>query len=394
MWKSRVMFAVCMVGAVLLVRYDERLGFTAIYALLILFILALCAILVAPWSLRIEENLDRTEMFKNEQFAYRATIRNRGPFYYPYVNIARHNTELIEYGVGAAAILPRGRIRAACDTVLRYRGEYSVGIQKLTVTDFLGLFQVQCTVDNPLSITVYPEEDVDFAVYIRNNSQNASFRTELFNESYADVADVRKYDPSDSLRKVHWKLSAKRNELMVKNYHSFDPNETTLFLDPVRPALEGAQKAAFEDRMVAFAAAAVGHCLTGRLTAWLAYGEGQNECVALDAAEDPDKLYRLLARIPFEREYSPFPAFCYARGESNIAFNLLLFTCRMDEEVFDALRQLQSYEHGLFVYHFSCAEAPATEDEDYYLGSLQALGIAVNRIQVDDTAGLSQGAKS
>lgn len=394
MWRSRVLFAICMAGAVLLVRYDERLGFTAIYAMLILFVLALSAILTAPWSLRIEEKLDRAEMFKNERFSYRATVLNRGLFYYPCVKILRHSTELIDYGADTASIMPRGRIRSKCDTVLRYRGEYSVGIQKLVVTDFLGLFQVQCTVDNPLSITVWPEEDADFAVYIRNNSQNASFRTELFNESYADVADVRKYDPSDSLRKVHWKLSAKRSELMVKNYHSFDPNETTLFLDPCRPPLEGAKRAAFEDRMVAFAAAAVGHCVTGRLTSWLAYGDSETECVALDSAEDADKIYRLLARIPFNREFSPFPAFCYARGEVGIAFNLLFFTCHMEEDVFDALRKLQSYEHGLFIYHFFSADAPVSDEESYYLDSLQALGIAVNRIEVDTAVALPEGAAS
>ncbi len=58
---------------------------------------------------------------------------------------------------------------------------------------------------------------------------------------HADVRGVRGYRPADSPRDVHWRTTARRNELMVREYDSTEPLDLILVLDPTpAPAFEWA----------------------------------------------------------------------------------------------------------------------------------------------------------
>lgn len=53
---------------------------------------------------------------------------------------------------------------------------------------------------------------------------------------YADVRGVRGYRPGDQIRDIHWRTSAKRDELTVREYDSAEPLDLILVLDPWLPA--------------------------------------------------------------------------------------------------------------------------------------------------------------
>jgi uncharacterized protein (DUF58 family) len=58
---------------------------------------------------------------------------------------------------------------------------------------------------------------------------------------HADVRGVRGYRPGDSPRDVHWRTTARRNELMVREYDSTEPLDLILVFDPTpAPAFEWA----------------------------------------------------------------------------------------------------------------------------------------------------------
>ncbi|MFO0805204.1 MAG: DUF58 domain-containing protein [Gemmataceae bacterium] len=53
---------------------------------------------------------------------------------------------------------------------------------------------------------------------------------------HADVRGVRPYRPGDSLRAVHWRSSARRRELMVREYDAAPSPELLVVVDPWLPA--------------------------------------------------------------------------------------------------------------------------------------------------------------
>lgn len=55
----------------------------------------------------------------------------------------------------------------------------------------------------------------------------------------SEVFDIREYRPGDKMSRIHWKITAKEEELMVKEYSLPLSGEGVLFLDLYRPEADG-----------------------------------------------------------------------------------------------------------------------------------------------------------
>lgn len=98
------------------------------------------------------------------------------------------------------------------DVTYAARGEHRVGPVEVTVTDALGLVRREYTVDETSEVLVYPP------VY-RLGGPDAFARTFTpESEDRQSFDRLREYVHGDSLRDVHWKSSAKREDLLVKEF--------------------------------------------------------------------------------------------------------------------------------------------------------------------------------
>jgi len=92
------------------------------------------------------------------------------------------------------------------------RGEQQAGPVEVAVTDVLGLVKERYTIVNRTNVLVYPP------VY-RLGGQEAFARTfSPESEDRQSFDRLREYVSGDSLRDVHWKSSAKREDLLVKEF--------------------------------------------------------------------------------------------------------------------------------------------------------------------------------
>ena len=128
----------------------------------------------------------------------------------------------------AAMLAPGGRadlrvtLRAAKSGLWRFK------LQKLTVRDHLGLFAADCPPDGQTwELCVLPpaEGEADSA---GNAPQNRAEQESRAGQDIADgVYDLRPYRVGDPLKQIHWKLTAKVDELTVR-----EPLGTTYRADP------------------------------------------------------------------------------------------------------------------------------------------------------------------
>ncbi|WP_254273249.1 DUF58 domain-containing protein [Haloarcula marina] len=92
------------------------------------------------------------------------------------------------------------------------RGEHRLGPVDVRLTDALGLVVATTTLDVTDDVLVYP------SVY-RLGGPDAFVRTLVPDAEDRQAFDrLREYVPGDSLRDVHWKSSAKRDDLLVKEF--------------------------------------------------------------------------------------------------------------------------------------------------------------------------------
>lgn len=98
-------------------------------------------------------------------------------------------------------------------------GIYKYSISAITIRDMLGLVSVKKDIGQTAEVNVYPERELAAEVDMSdmNKGMTESEETVKKGHDFSDVSDVREYIPGDKLMSIHWKLSAKRDILMVKD---------------------------------------------------------------------------------------------------------------------------------------------------------------------------------
>ena len=98
-------------------------------------------------------------------------------------------------------------------------GIYKYSISAITIRDMLGFVSVKKDIGQTAEVNVYPERELAAEVDMSdmNRGMTESEETVKKGHDFSDVSDVREYIPGDKLMSIHWKLSAKRDILMVKD---------------------------------------------------------------------------------------------------------------------------------------------------------------------------------
>lgn len=124
-------------------------------------------------------------------------------------------------------------------------GCYELHLLHIECFDYLHFFRFEKTLSLQKEIVIHPKttDDVSF--------DSAAFGEgfDEFDESDAkglvssNVTDIREYIPGDRLQRIHWKLSAKINKLMVKENEQTSSNQFTILVElflpyPESPVLE------------------------------------------------------------------------------------------------------------------------------------------------------------
>lgn len=118
---------------------------------------------------------------------------------------------------------PRASFSWRTKTISRRRGRYQLGPVSIRTSDPFGLFPMQRDIDVTGSLVVYPMTvDIhNFALPIGTLSGGDALRKRTFQVT-TNAAGVRDYVPGDSFGRIHWKSSARRDRLIVKEFE-LDP---------------------------------------------------------------------------------------------------------------------------------------------------------------------------
>ena len=101
------------------------------------------------------------------------------------------------------------------------------------ITDMLGIFEVHsdCAIEN--CIFILPHADSAAEVTIPETYSGAAELSESRRKGtdYSEISDIRTYRTGDRPKDIHWKLSARQREPMVKERVSLSGSEHILLLD-------------------------------------------------------------------------------------------------------------------------------------------------------------------
>ncbi|PLS14640.1 DUF58 domain-containing protein [Bacillus sp. M6-12] len=118
------------------------------------------------------------------------------------------------------------------------RGEHHFLSLRLKTGDFLGLFTKDATFDIPGRILTYPSYyEMSFRQLDNVFDQGQTSSSVRFQREQSMVSGVRDYQPGDRYSWINWKATAKRNDIMTKEFEERKSQDVFLLLDEQESAL-------------------------------------------------------------------------------------------------------------------------------------------------------------
>ena len=180
-----------------------------------------------------------------------------------------------------------------------YPGLVRVSVSRVYVKDLMGFFRLKKAVDQVAELSILPREVNDIA-YEKTALEQGMLESEESSKrgnDFSDVQEVREYIPGDKLMSIHWKLSAKRDILMVKDRVSMSDHQLVivpeLFLD------QPVNLAAILTMTYSVISELIQEQTTVRLMYW-SMNRYEYEDVRIDYKEELDAAF---ARMYYEKAY-------------------------------------------------------------------------------------------
>ncbi len=122
-------------------------------------------------------------------------------------------------------------------------GEMHTGVEYVTVTDLFGLCSRRIAPrQEGGALLVLPQTfEVGEQVYAAGESGSESMARA--SEDVTSPADIRSWQQGDPMHKIHWKLSARKQELLVRRYEAPVMPDALILLDCSQPPLQASEEA-------------------------------------------------------------------------------------------------------------------------------------------------------
>lgn len=231
------------------------------------------------------------------------------------------------------------------------RGIYNLGNLDLILKDAFHIFILNKAIDCKAVVKVYPKliEIRKFPLGGKDIYQH-SLDIRSNNEDMFTIKDIRKYNEGDSLKKVHWKVSAKYGELYVKNSDNIFGEEFTIFLDMNKNNMLLDNNGEIEEAMVDLCISMVNFMQQKSICTKVFINSALGRCQDINTKEDFNKLmdFFLNQFSDGEEDFSEFLYKNFYKLQRNN--RIAIITGALTENMCRVIGKIKNYGYFLSVY--------------------------------------------
>lgn len=136
-------------------------------------------------------------------------------------------------------LMPHMKRYCGMELCPNYSGAVLVRLKSVKINDILGLTSTSKKIGSVLMVMVYPKPceciPVTVEKNIRYKEESDEYSDLVSGNDKAQIFDISQYQEGDSIKDVHWKLSSKTDELMIKRYSLPVENHINVFIDYGKP---------------------------------------------------------------------------------------------------------------------------------------------------------------
>lgn len=202
--------------------FHSYMNFLLLIGLLLFPIYSVYSVYKVRDSFELKLMVPLEPMKKGSEFLLRIVLHN--PTWFPLLNatviLEVENTFYGERGEHSLNV----PVRTGKDTeiqypiVMDYSGRFCVNARQIRFVDLLGICELKVDLNESAECLILPDgvRRNQEAGHIYINGVTESMESKEKGYDFSDVSGIREYIPGDKLQNIHWKLSMKKNELMVK----------------------------------------------------------------------------------------------------------------------------------------------------------------------------------
>lgn len=159
----------------------------------------------------------------------------------PLKSITAELTDIAHQGHEGMPLFFLGKSTEAqtCRVRLHHVGPYAYSVRTIEAEDLFGLFVLRLECDAEASLLALPEafEVTPLAFAAVDTGMGTMERA---TEDLGSPSEVRAYAPGDAMKKIHWKLSLRKQELLVRKFEEPIEKRAVILMDCAMPTDENA----------------------------------------------------------------------------------------------------------------------------------------------------------
>ncbi len=391
MRKSRIAYVfLLIVSIIFLYNFGGFVSFFFFNTLVALFILSLVYTIFVFVRIKFIQEIDKRVIVKGETVRLVVKISNEDILVYPYVFatfFSSHSSFKGKNSSQSLSISPKSGKEFIFDMECKFRGEYEVGLSEIYIEDFLGLIKLKYKIPEPKKIIVYPriEHLSNFSILSSGSSDSQSTENGI-QDNMNNIRDIREYVAGDSYRKIHWKLTARNEKLMVKNYEGTTDANVNILLDLRKNFYNDEENIIIEDKLIEATIAVLYFYLSKGVSVNYVYFNKKLEVFKATNMMDFEQIYKLLSCVVFDHQV-PMPDILRLHSEScSNSSDMIVFTSILDIDLYNEMYKSQMANHTVtlvYVSPDSTGKAKSGIIEDI-MENLPELGIQAYSIHPDD----------
>ncbi len=391
MRKSRILYICLFISALVFAYFNGgKIPYMMLYTVILLPVVSLAYMTVIYFRFKYGQELDKKFVVKGDWINFIFSINNEDFFIYPYIKVSFYGSQTIfenQFQVKNFSLTPFSGRNYTFKLQCNYRGNYEMGINSVELEDFFGLFRFKYNIYEPKYITVYPR-----IVYLEKFRLKIDYMSEsnsILNsrdEDMTTISDVRKYQYGDNLKRIHWKLTARSQELMVKKFQSTSEANILMLLDLQKNNFTPGENIIVEDKLIESAVAILYYCLNKWIPVNFAFFSDSLHNVHATNHQSFNEIYEILAKVKFTDNVPIKDLLEIYTSNALHSTSVIIFTSNLDFDLYSQLHKTLNFGYDVSLVYISPEKITGVinSDAEKIMESLPEIGINSYKIGIDD----------
>lgn len=267
-----------------------QLPYFLFYIFALAVLLPLIHTIITLIRLNGEVLIPKESLYKGDNINIVYQVDNRSPFLIPYLTIDNsiHST-LSKYQSMVVTALPGKELYRHSETInLNKRGYFEIGEIEVIVQDIFKLFKFKKKIASHTSLLVYPKTIKLNSFRATSNQQQGELISDDGSfEDKSRINSLRDYVEGDSIKSMHWKLTAKKDFPMIKLFENRVDSNIGIFLDNSLNSYWKDVDNRLEDKAVDVSLSIIDYCLDNNLKLTLLH-QNKDENLLTNGSEIDD----------------------------------------------------------------------------------------------------------